>query len=178
MTMWTEMRLLLLLLVCCALQEQSAAKECGDGFYKTQEGVCCRLCPAGTYKVMDCIVDGRKALCDLCPKDTFNDRVNQEEECSWCSSCGSGEQAVVNCSLAQDTVCRCTEGLKRDGDSGICLPEEPHPYATSVAFTAVLIFVLTALVLVIVYFNMKQKRVTVKRMLKRSGHKRVGSAAR
>ncbi|CAN0201711.1 unnamed protein product [Lampetra planeri] len=168
MTPWTAMPLLLILLVCCALQEQSAAKECGDGFYKTQEGVCCRLCPAGTFKVKDCIADGRSALCDLCPKGTFMDRHNQEGMCSWCSICGSGEQAVVNCSVAQDTVCRCTEGLKRDGDSGICLPEEPHPDATSVVLAAALIFVLTALVLLIVYFYMKQKGLTCKRMLKRS----------
>ncbi|XP_061434121.1 uncharacterized protein LOC133359654 isoform X3 [Lethenteron reissneri] len=128
MTPWTAMPLLLLLLVCCALQEPSAAKECRDGFYKSPKGVCCQLCPAGTYKVKDCISDGRGALCDLCSKGTFMDRDNQEGKCSWCSICGSGEQVVVNCSLAQDTVCRCTEGLKRDGDSGICLPEEPYPY--------------------------------------------------
>ncbi|XP_078470860.1 uncharacterized protein LOC144733019 isoform X2 [Lampetra planeri] len=168
MTLWTAMRLLLLLLVCCALQEPSVTKECEDGFYKTPRGVCCELCPAGTFKVKDCIADGRSALCDLCPKGTFMDRHNQEGMCSWCSICGSGEQAVVNCSVAQDTVCRCTEGLKRDGDSGICLPEEPHPDATSVVLAAALIFVLTALVLLIVYFYMKQKGLTCKRMLKRS----------
>ncbi|XP_061434120.1 uncharacterized protein LOC133359654 isoform X2 [Lethenteron reissneri] len=162
MTPWTAMPLLLLLLVCCALQEPSAAKECRDGFYKSPKGVCCQLCPAGTYKVKDCISDGRGALCDLCSKGTFMDRDNQEGKCSWCSICGSGEQVVVNCSLAQDTVCRCTEGLKRDGDSGICLPEEPYPYATSVVLAAVLIFVLTALVLLIVYLNMKQKGFTFK----------------
>ncbi|XP_061433758.1 uncharacterized protein LOC133359375 isoform X2 [Lethenteron reissneri] len=116
----------ILLMVCCALQEPSAAKECGDGFYKTPRGVCCRLCPAGTFKVKDCTSDGRKALCDLCPKGTFLHRDNQDEKCSWCSSCGSGEEVAVNCSVAQDTMCRCMERLKRDGDSGICLPEETH----------------------------------------------------
>ncbi|XP_061433848.1 uncharacterized protein LOC133359451 isoform X3 [Lethenteron reissneri] len=158
----------LLLMVCCALQEPSAAKECRDGFYKSPEGVCCLLCPAGTFKVVDCIADGRKALCDLCSKGTYMDRDNQEEKCLWCSSCGSGEEVAVNCSVAQDTVCRCMERLKRDGDSGICLPEEPHSDATSVALIAVLIFVLTALVLLIVYFNLKQKGFTFKSMLKPS----------
>ncbi|XP_078470863.1 uncharacterized protein LOC144733020 isoform X2 [Lampetra planeri] len=158
----------LLLMVCCALQEPSAAKECGDGFYKTPRGVCCRLCPAGTFKVKDCISDGRKAMCDLCPKGTFMHRDNQDEKCSWCSSCGSGEEVAVNCSLAQDTVCRCMERLKRDGDSGFCLPEEPNPDATSVVLAAALSFVLTALVFLIVCFNMKQKGLTFKRMLKRS----------
>ncbi|CAN0116158.1 unnamed protein product [Lampetra fluviatilis] len=158
----------LLLMVYCALQEQSAARECRDGFYKTPEGVCCRLCPAGTFKVKDCISDGRKALCDLCRKDTFNDKDNQEEKCSWCSSCGSGEEVAVNCSVAQDTVCRCMERLKRDGDSGICLPEEPHSDAKGVLLVTIFGFVLTALLVYTLYLNMKLKGSTFKKMFKRS----------
>ncbi|XP_078470845.1 uncharacterized protein LOC144733011 isoform X2 [Lampetra planeri] len=159
----------ILLVVCCALQESSAATECGNGFYKSPQGKCCELCRAGMYKVMDCIGDGMGALCEQCPRGRFMDRDNQEEVCTQCSSCGPGEEVAVNCSVAQDTVCRCTKGLKRDSDSGICLLEEPHPDATSVALAAALIlFVLTALVLLIVYFNMKQKGFAFKRMLKRS----------
>ncbi|XP_078470846.1 uncharacterized protein LOC144733013 [Lampetra planeri] len=167
MTPWTAM--LRLLLMVLFLQELSAATACGDGFYKSSNGVCCELCSAGMYKVSDCIADGRAAMCEPCPKGTFINRDNQEKVCTWCSSCGLGEEAAVNCSVAQDTVCRCTEGLKRDGDSGICVPEEfEKKDVTSVALTVVLIVVLTALVFVIVYFNMKLKGLTFKRMLKRS----------
>ncbi|CAN0116558.1 unnamed protein product [Lampetra fluviatilis] len=159
----------ILLVVCCALQELSAAKECGNGFYKSPQGICCELCRAGMYKVMDCIGDEMGALCEQCPRGRFMDRDSQEEVCTQCSSCGPGEEAAVNCSVAQDTVCRCTEGLKRDGDSGICVPEElEHQGVTSIVLAAALIFVLTALLLLIVYFNMKQKGLAFKRMLKPS----------
>ncbi|XP_061433761.1 uncharacterized protein LOC133359377 isoform X2 [Lethenteron reissneri] len=167
MTPWTAM--LRLLLMVLFLQELSGAKECGDGFYKSSNEVCCELCRAGMHKVMDCIGEGKGALCEQCPKGTFIDRDNQEKVCPSCSSCGPGEEAAVNCSVAQDTVCRCTEGLKRDGDSGICVPEElENQDATSFVLAAALIFVLTALVFVIVYFYMKLKGLTFKRMLKRS----------
>nr|XP_032836384.1 uncharacterized protein LOC116958020 [Petromyzon marinus] len=158
----------MILVVCYALEELSAATECGNGFYKSPQGVCCELCRAGMHKVADCIGDGMGAFCDPCPRGRFMDRDNQEEVCSQCSSCGPGEEVAVNCSMAQDTVCRCTEGLQRDGDSGMCLLEERHPDSTSVVLAAVLIVVLTTLVLFIVYFNMKQMGLTFKTMVKRS----------
>nr|XP_032836380.1 uncharacterized protein LOC116958018 isoform X3 [Petromyzon marinus] len=168
MTPWTAM--LRLFLMMLFPQQLSSAGECGDGFYKTPQGVCCELCRAGMYKMSDCIANGRAAMCESCPKGTFMDRDNQEKVCSWCSSCGPGEEAAVNCSVAQDTVCRCAEGLKRDDDLGICVPQELQTpgNSTSVVLAAVLIFVLTALVLLIVYFNMKQKGLTLKTMVKQS----------
>ncbi|CAN0116291.1 unnamed protein product [Lampetra fluviatilis] len=81
----------------------------------------------GTYKVVDCRADGKSALCEPCPMGRFMNRDNQEEMCTWCSNCGPGEEVAHACSMDQDTVCRCTEGLSRDGNSGVCLPEEPHP---------------------------------------------------
>ncbi|CAN0201581.1 unnamed protein product [Lampetra planeri] len=119
--------LLLPLALLIMVVEVSTAKECRDGFYKTPRGVCCELCPAGTYKVVDCRADGKSALCEPCPMGRFMNRDNQEEMCTWCSNCGPGEEVAHACSMDQDTVCRCTEGLSRDGDSGVCLPEEPHP---------------------------------------------------
>ncbi|XP_061433847.1 uncharacterized protein LOC133359451 isoform X2 [Lethenteron reissneri] len=165
----------LLLMVCCALQEPSAAKECRDGFYKSPEGVCCLLCPAGTFKVVDCIADGRKALCDLCSKGTYMDRDNQEEKCLWCSSCGSGEEVDVDCSVAQDTVCRCTEGLKRNGHSGNCLPEEPHTDITqhttvaAIVLSCVLAVLLIAVAIFLLCSKTKLKTLILKFSSNRSG---------
>ncbi|XP_078476961.1 uncharacterized protein LOC144737936 isoform X3 [Lampetra planeri] len=115
-----------LLLMISLLHKLSLAKECGDGFYKSQEGICCELCSAGTYKVIDCIADKMRAACDLCPEGSFMNKVNHEEKCAQCSSCGADEEVAHACSVAQDTVCQCMEGLKRDPGSGICLYEEHH----------------------------------------------------
>nr|XP_032836374.1 uncharacterized protein LOC116958016 [Petromyzon marinus] len=153
--------------VCYALQELSAATDCGNGFYKSPQGVCCELCRAGMHKVADCIGDGMGALCEPCPRGRFMDRDSQEEVCSQCSSCGPGEEVAVNCSVAQDTVCRCTEGLQRDGDSGFCLPEDPRSDAIVVALATILGFVLTGLLLYILCLKMKLKGSTFKKMLKR-----------
>ncbi|XP_061433844.1 tumor necrosis factor receptor superfamily member 26-like [Lethenteron reissneri] len=125
----------ILLVVGYALQELSATTECGHGFYKSPQGKCCELCRAGMYKAMDCIADGMSALCEQCPRGRFMDRDSQEEECTQCSICGPGEEVAVNCSVAQDTVCRCMEGLQRDGNSGICLPEESHPGSSRITKT-------------------------------------------
>ncbi|CAN0415625.1 unnamed protein product [Lampetra fluviatilis] len=102
-----------LLLMISLLHKLSLAKECGDGFYKSQRGICCELCPAGTYK---------------------------------CSSCGADEEVAHACSVAQDTVCQCMEGLKRDPGSGICLYEEHHTATTAIVLGCVLALVLSALI--------------------------------
>nr|XP_032800391.1 uncharacterized protein LOC116937419 isoform X1 [Petromyzon marinus]XP_032800392.1 uncharacterized protein LOC116937419 isoform X1 [Petromyzon marinus] len=115
-----------LLLMISLLHKLSLAKECGDGFYKSQRGICCELCPAGTYKMFDCAANKRRARCDLCPEGSFMSRVNHEEKCAPCSSCGQDEEVAHTCSVAQDTVCQCIQGLKRDPGSGICLHENPH----------------------------------------------------
>ncbi|XP_078470872.1 uncharacterized protein LOC144733025 [Lampetra planeri] len=163
--------LLLPLALLIMVVEVSTAKECRDGFYKTPRGVCCELCPAGTYKVVDCRADGKSALCEPCPMGRFMNRDNQEEMCTWCSNCGPGEEVAHACSMDQDTVCRCTEGLSRDGDSGVCLPEEPHP-----ARTIVLPFVITIVLIAagILLLRCRRKRIcsTLKSMPRKSTLKR------
>ncbi|XP_075919838.1 uncharacterized protein LOC116937419 isoform X1 [Petromyzon marinus] len=141
-----------LLLMISLLHKLSLAKECGDGFYKSQRGICCELCPAGTYKMFDCAANKRRARCDLCPEGSFMSRVNHEEKCAPCSSCGQDEEVAHNCSVAQDTVCQCIQGLKRDSGSGICLHENPHTAA--IVLGSILGLVLSAFSL----FLLKTKR--------------------
>ncbi|XP_075913684.1 uncharacterized protein LOC142907778 isoform X3 [Petromyzon marinus] len=182
-----------LLLMISLLHKLSLAKECGDGFYKSQRGICCELCPAGTYKMFDCAANKRRARCDLCPEGSFMSRVNHEEKCAPCSSCGQAvlcppswhaslslrycrwlsacreerllrwefttwssarrdEEVAHACSVAQDTVCQCIQGLKRDPGSGICLHENPHTAA--IVLGSILGLVLSAFSL----FLLKTKR--------------------
>ncbi|XP_075920265.1 uncharacterized protein LOC142923220 isoform X2 [Petromyzon marinus] len=141
-----------LLLMISLLHKLSLAKECGDGFYKSQRGICCELCPAGTYKMFDCAANKRRARCNLCPEDSFMSRVNHEEKCAPCSSCGQDEEVAHTCSVAQDTVCQCIQGLKRDPGSGICLHEKPHTAA--IVLGSILGLVLSAFSL----FILKKKR--------------------
>ncbi|XP_075913715.1 uncharacterized protein LOC142907795 isoform X2 [Petromyzon marinus] len=140
-----------LLLMIFLLQKLSLAKECDDGFYKSQRGICCELCPAGTYKEIDCLADKMRAACDLCPEGSFMNRVNHEEKCAQCSSCGPDEEVAHTCSVAQDTVCQCIQGLKRDPGSGICLHENQH---TAIVLGSILGLVLSAFSL----FLLKTKR--------------------
>ncbi|XP_075913708.1 uncharacterized protein LOC142907792 [Petromyzon marinus] len=141
-----------LLLMISLLHKLSLAKECGDGFYKSQRGICCELCPAGTYKMFDCAANKRRAACDLCPEGSFMSRVNHEEKCAPCSSCGQDEEVAHTCSVAQDTVCQCIQGLKRDPGSGICLHENQHTAA--IVLGSILGLVLSAFSL----FLLKKKR--------------------
>ncbi|XP_078476951.1 uncharacterized protein LOC144737931 isoform X3 [Lampetra planeri] len=154
------------------LHKLSLAKECGDGFYKSQGGICCELCSAGTYKVIDCIGDKMRAVCDLCPEGSFMNRVNHEEKCAQCSSCGADEEVAHACSVAQDTVCQCMEGLKRDPGSGICLYEEHHIGNYTAATTAIVLGCVLALVLSALIFsrlNRKGKWLTLKKTLEHCG---------
>ncbi|CAN0420736.1 unnamed protein product [Lampetra planeri] len=153
-----------LLLMISLLHKLSLAKECGDGFYKSQEGICCELCSAGTYKVIDCIADKMRAACDLCPEGSFMNKVNHEEKCAQCSSCGADEEVAHACSVAQDTVCQCMEGLKRDPGSGICLYEEHH---TVIVLGCVLALVLSTLILS--RLMRKGKWLTLKKTLEHCG---------
>ncbi|CAN0421251.1 unnamed protein product [Lampetra planeri] len=156
-----------LLLMISLLHKLSLAKECGDGFYKSQGGICCELCSAGTYKVIDCIGDKMRAVCDLCPEGSFMNRVNHEEKCAQCSSCGADEEVAHACSVAQDTVCQCMEGLKRDPGSGICLYEEHHIATTAIVLGCVLALVLSALIFS--RLNRKGKWLTLKKTLEHCG---------
>ncbi|CAM9155024.1 unnamed protein product [Lampetra planeri] len=102
-----------------------ADEECDRGFYKTHRGVCCRLCRPGTFKNIDCIADGMDSLCDLCPEGTFSNRDHQEKTCMPCGACGPDEEVAHACSLAQDTMCQCKEGFKRDPGLQLCVREGP-----------------------------------------------------
>ncbi|XP_075913702.1 uncharacterized protein LOC142907787 isoform X2 [Petromyzon marinus] len=148
-----------LLLMISLLHKLSLAKECGDGFYKSQRGICCELCPAGTYKMFDCAANKGRAGCNLCPEGSFMSRVNHEEKCAPCSSCGQDEEVAHACSVAQDTVCQCIQGLKRDPGSGICLHEKPHTAA--IVLGSVLGLVLSAFSLFLL--KIKRKWLTLKK---------------
>ncbi|XP_078476962.1 uncharacterized protein LOC144737936 isoform X4 [Lampetra planeri] len=161
-----------LLLMISLLHKLSLAKECGDGFYKSQEGICCELCSAGTYKVIDCIADKMRAACDLCPEGSFMNKVNHEEKCAQCSSCGADEEVAHACSVAQDTVCQCMEGLKRDPGSGICLYEEHHTGNYTAATTVIVLGCVLALVLstlILSRLMRKGKWLTLKKTLEHCG---------
>ncbi|XP_061403480.1 tumor necrosis factor receptor superfamily member 26-like [Lethenteron reissneri] len=150
-----------LLLMISLLHKLSLAKECGDGFHESQQGICCKLCPAGTYKMYSCIHNGSRAACDLCPTGSFMDRDNWEEKCTQCKSCGPDEEVALACSVAQDTVCQCMKGLKRDADSGVCLNEKTHTddaAATSAIVLACLLTLILVVFTVILLFRMRKPR--------------------
>ncbi|XP_078476963.1 uncharacterized protein LOC144737936 isoform X5 [Lampetra planeri] len=113
-----------------------------------------------------------RAACDLCPEGSFMNKVNHEEKCAQCSSCGADEEVAHACSVAQDTVCQCMEGLKRDPGSGICLYEEHHTGNYTAATTVIVLGCVLALVLstlILSRLMRKGKWLTLKKTLEHCG---------
>ncbi|XP_078476936.1 uncharacterized protein LOC144737926 isoform X2 [Lampetra planeri] len=129
-------------------------------------------CALQTYKVIDCITDQMRVACDLCPEGSFMNRVNHEDKCAQCSSCGPDEEVAHACSVAQDTVCQCMEGLKRDPGSGICLYEEQHTGNYTAATAAIVLGCVLALILpalILSRLMRKGKWLTLKKTLEHCG---------
>ncbi|CAN0420849.1 unnamed protein product [Lampetra planeri] len=99
-------------------------------------------------------------------------RVNHEDKCAQCSSCGPDEEVAHACSVAQDTVCQCMEGLKRDPGSGICLYEEQHTGNYTAATAAIVLGCVLALILpalILSRLMRKGKWLTLKKTLEHCG---------
>ncbi|XP_061434062.1 uncharacterized protein LOC133359611 isoform X2 [Lethenteron reissneri] len=140
----TRFLLLLPALIVTSAHAAALNEGCARGFFTTRSGLCCTLCPAGTYKASDCASDGRPALCEICSQGTFTDRPHNETRCSECRRCGPDEEVAVNCSVGQDAVCRCKEGSVRDPHSWLCTSEGPNPSsANALTDNVVIILVCT-----------------------------------
>ncbi|XP_078474796.1 uncharacterized protein LOC144950496 isoform X2 [Lampetra fluviatilis] len=109
-------------LLATAIEGPAVNSECAKGSYRSEIGHCCLLCRAGSHKTMDCASEGQNAMCEVCPHDQYMDQDNNAPRCENCSRCREDEEAVVNCSVAQDTKCDCKDGLKRDPTSDTCVP--------------------------------------------------------
>ncbi|XP_061436984.1 uncharacterized protein LOC133362030 isoform X2 [Lethenteron reissneri] len=158
MILWkrpVEWRGIILLMVSAAAI--LADRVCDRGFYKTHQGFCCRLCRPGTFKIVDCITDGMDPLCELCPEGTFSNREHQEKTCMPCGACGPDEEVAHACSLAQDTVCQCKEGFKRDPGSQLCVREGPSQVLATIVLGCIAALLLNAITIIIIVFRRRPK---------------------
>ncbi|XP_061437022.1 uncharacterized protein LOC133362075 [Lethenteron reissneri] len=95
------------------------------------------------------------SLCELCPEGTFSNREHQEKTCMPCGACGPDEEVAHACSLAQDTVCQCKEGFKRDPGSQLCVHEGPSQATIVLGCIAALSLIATTAILIV--YRRRQK---------------------
>lgn len=148
--------LLALAVLVTAIEGPAVNSECAKGSYRSEMGHCCLLCQAGSYKRMDCASEGQEAMCEVCPRDQYMDQDNNAPRCENCSRCREDEEAVVNCSVAQDTKCDCKDGLKRDPTSDTCVPIGVN-WLDILFWIIVIILAFIILAFVIVFIAFKRK---------------------
>nr|QGT41385.1 tumor necrosis factor receptor 10B [Lethenteron reissneri] len=135
-----------------AIEGPAVNSECAKGSYRSQIGHCCLLCRAGSYKKMDCASEGQEASCEVCPRDQYMDQDNNAPRCENCSRCREDEEAVVICSVAQDTKCDCKDGLNRDPTSDTCVPIGVNWLAI---LFGIIVTILVFIILAFVAFKLK-----------------------
>ncbi|XP_075914289.1 E3 ubiquitin/ISG15 ligase TRIM25-like isoform X2 [Petromyzon marinus] len=120
-------QLLFIVVIGCVMlgvrhAEGSEAKQCPKDSYKTEDDVCCDLCPAGTFKAGDCLTDGGIRKCIQCIEGIFyTDKPNNESACFDCTPCSEGEEIVQECRKEHNTICQCKEGYYRSNGQCVSL---------------------------------------------------------
>ncbi|XP_020829255.2 tumor necrosis factor receptor superfamily member 6 [Phascolarctos cinereus] len=74
--------------------------------------ICCQLCPPGTKKVLDCLVDGGKPNCTSCALgEEYMDHPHYYDKCLRCGLCDGehGLEVRKNCTTLQNVVCGCAK---------------------------------------------------------------------
>ncbi|XP_042740569.1 tumor necrosis factor receptor superfamily member 6-like [Lagopus leucura] len=99
-----------LLLVTLLTMPGSGAEVCGEGEY-LYEGICCMLCPAGTYVAEHCSTPRSKGICASCTEGRdYTAHANGLEECLLCRQCKDDQITSRTCTVTSDTECQCKQG--------------------------------------------------------------------
>uniref|UniRef100_A0A8C9F7F4 TNFR-Cys domain-containing protein n=1 Tax=Pavo cristatus TaxID=9049 RepID=A0A8C9F7F4_PAVCR len=100
----------LLLLVTLLTMPGSGAEVCGEGEY-LYEGICCVLCPAGTYVAQHCNTSHPWGKCTSCTEGRdYTAHANGLEECLLCRQCKDDQITSRTCTVTSDTECQCKQG--------------------------------------------------------------------
>uniref|UniRef100_H3B9M5 Tumor necrosis factor receptor superfamily member 6 n=1 Tax=Latimeria chalumnae TaxID=7897 RepID=H3B9M5_LATCH len=85
---------------------------------------CCKLCPAGHYKVAPCRTENTSPTCEKCTSGTYLSFPNYENKCLRCSFCDSGVFEIVlkNCTATNNVECGCPQGRYQDCAEQSCAP--------------------------------------------------------
>ncbi|XP_031469892.1 tumor necrosis factor receptor superfamily member 6-like isoform X2 [Phasianus colchicus] len=101
---------LLLLLVTLLTMPGSGAEVCGEGEYLF-EGICCVLCPAGTYVAQHCSTPHSRGRCASCTEGRdYTAHANGLEECLLCRQCKDDQITSRTCTVTNDAECQCKQG--------------------------------------------------------------------
>ncbi|XP_040414533.1 tumor necrosis factor receptor superfamily member 10B-like [Cygnus olor] len=98
------------LLVTLLIMSGNRAEDCGEGEY-LHKGLCCVLCPAGTYVAQHCSTPHSKGRCISCTEgEDYTAHANGLEECLLCRQCKDDQITLRACTLTRDTECQCKQG--------------------------------------------------------------------
>uniref|UniRef100_A0A4X2MDF5 Tumor necrosis factor receptor superfamily member 6 n=2 Tax=Vombatus ursinus TaxID=29139 RepID=A0A4X2MDF5_VOMUR len=84
---------------------------CPEGQHPVGD-ICCQLCPPGTKKAFDCVMDGGKPTCANCaPGEDYTDHPHYYDKCLRCGLCDGehGLEVRKNCTTLQNVVCGCAK---------------------------------------------------------------------
>uniref|UniRef100_A0A669R7Q1 TNFR-Cys domain-containing protein n=1 Tax=Phasianus colchicus TaxID=9054 RepID=A0A669R7Q1_PHACC len=88
----------------------SGAEVCGEGEYLF-EGICCVLCPAGTYVAQHCSTPHSRGRCASCTEGRdYTAHANGLEECLLCRQCKDDQITSRTCTVTNDAECQCKQG--------------------------------------------------------------------
>uniref|UniRef100_A0A8C3B7T6 TNFR-Cys domain-containing protein n=1 Tax=Cairina moschata TaxID=8855 RepID=A0A8C3B7T6_CAIMO len=86
------------------------AEDCGEEEY-WHKGLCCVLCPAGTYVSQHCTTPHSKGRCVSCTKgEDYTAHANGLDECLLCRQCRDDQVTLRACTPTHDTECQCKQG--------------------------------------------------------------------
>ncbi|KAM9190674.1 tumor necrosis factor receptor superfamily member 10B-like [Mergus octosetaceus] len=99
-----------LLLVTLLIMSGNRAEDCGEEEY-WHKGLCCVLCPAGTYVSQHCTTPHSKGRCVSCTEgEDYTAHANGLDECLLCRQCRDDQITLRACTPTHDTECQCKQG--------------------------------------------------------------------
>ncbi|KAI6068416.1 Tumor necrosis factor receptor superfamily member 10A-like protein [Aix galericulata] len=99
-----------LLLVTLLIMPGNRAEDCGEEEY-WHKGLCCVLCPAGTYVSQHCTTPHSKGRCVSCTEgEDYTAHANGLDECLLCRQCRDDQVTLRACTPTHNTECQCKQG--------------------------------------------------------------------
>uniref|UniRef100_A0A8C4QSA9 TNFR-Cys domain-containing protein n=1 Tax=Eptatretus burgeri TaxID=7764 RepID=A0A8C4QSA9_EPTBU len=92
-----------------------SSSSCPPNQFPRNDGICCELCPIGTYLLESCQDPGSRSLCPPCKEGTtYMDEQNNMTMCKRCSVCDpETEVKERECDIKNNRQCVCCEGFHR-----------------------------------------------------------------
>ncbi|XP_069865828.1 tumor necrosis factor receptor superfamily member 26-like [Dipodomys merriami] len=83
---------------------------CEQDEYFSDDGLCCRLCPAGFRVSQPCSENHGMVKCVSCEAGTFMKHPNGRNSCFKCWQCGADQETVAACNQTANQQCQCRSG--------------------------------------------------------------------